>query len=153
MTLSNAMNFGAVDLWHSAEQHGFFFGFQDAIIDRYFLQQGNIGRLLNAIHLPDVPHLGIGIDTGTSTLAPDGARLEDISGRSLVMVLDAETFASANKASYRGCGEKTPAVLPCTPLLSLRNVLIQTLAPRRFYLRSGCSPTLPGAHCLTASGA
>lgn len=129
---ANALNFGAVDLWNTAEQHGFFFGFQDAVIDTHFLQQGNIGRLLNAIHLPEAPYLGIGIDNGTATIAPEGTHLEDISGRSVVMVLDSETYASANKAGYHGCGDNAPAVLPCTPLISLRNVLLHTLAPGGF---------------------
>jgi cyanophycinase-like exopeptidase len=128
----NALNFGAVELWNSAEQHGFFFGFQSAVIDSHFLQEGNLGRLLNAIHLPEAPHLGIGVDTGTSMSSPNGDLIIDVAGRTLVMVLDAETYTSADGVHYRGCGETAAAVLPCTPWISLRNVLVQTLAPGGF---------------------
>ena len=128
----NALNFGAVDVWNTAEQHGFFFGIQDAILDTHYLQDGNLGRLLNAIHLPDAPNLGIGVDAGTSVYAEEGTRLKQSLGRSLTMVMDAETYASADLAAYRGCGETSPAVLPCTPLVSLRNVLVHTIPPGNF---------------------
>jgi len=128
----HALNFHAVELWNSAEHHGLFIGFQNAIVDTSYFQQGNIGRLLNAIHLPDGPHVGIGIDTGTTVFAPDGNSLDAVFGRSAVMVLDAETYQSAARARYRGCGEVNAAVLPCTPLISMRNVLVHLLAPGEF---------------------
>jgi cyanophycinase-like exopeptidase len=131
-TASNALNFNAVDVWADAEQHGLLFGIQNAIIDTDFYASGNIGRLLNAISLPGDPHLGIGIDSGTSVDSPDGQILENITGRSGIMILDAKTYHSAQGAQYKGCGDLGVAVLPCTPLLSLRNVLIHLLAPGEY---------------------
>jgi cyanophycinase-like exopeptidase len=129
---SNALNFDAVDVWADAEQHGLLFGIPHAIIDTDFYTGGNIGRLLNAISLPGDPHLGIGIDSGTSVDSPDGQVLENIAGRSGIMLLDAQTYHSAEGARYHGCGDRGVAVLPCTPLISLRNVLVHLLAPGDF---------------------
>jgi cyanophycinase-like exopeptidase len=129
---SNALNFDAVDVWANAEQHGLLFGIQHAIIDTDYFAGGNIGRLLNAISLPGDPHLGIGIDSGTSVDSPDGQILENIAGRSGIMLLDAQTYQSAEGVRYQGCGNTGVAVLPCTPLISLRNVLVHLLAPGNF---------------------
>jgi len=129
---ANALNFNAVDVWANAEQHGLLFGIQNAMIDTDFHQSGYAGRLLNAISLAGDPQVGIGIDNGTSVDSPDGQTLENVSGSSGIMILDAETYHAAQGARYRGCGNVGVAVLPCTPLLSLRNVLVHLLAPGDF---------------------
>lgn len=124
----NALNFGAVDLWNSAEKHGLPFGIRSAIFDQHFFQRGRVGRLLNAITSPSGPHLGVGIDGYTGLLVRDESRLEGVFGLYTVAVLDGETYRASHNVEYVGCGEGDP-VLPCTPLLSLRNVLVNLLAP------------------------
>lgn len=124
----NALNFGAADLWNNSEKHGLPFGIRSAIVDQHFFQRGRVARLLNAIGDPTAPHVGIGIDGSTGVLAPAGARLEGVFGLYTVAVLDGETYQSAAGMSYHGCGEGDP-VLPCTPLISMRNVLVHLLAP------------------------
>jgi cyanophycinase len=120
---SNSLNFGAVDVWNTAQKHGLPFGIQDAIIDQHFYQRGRVGRLLNAISLPNSPHVGIGVDAYTGVHAPNGERLEQVFGLYTVTILDAETYHSANAAQYHG-----PAYT-----LSLRNVLVHLLSPGDFY--------------------
>jgi len=116
---SNTLDFGAVELWNSPNEHGLSFGFQDAVADPYFYQQNHIGRLLNAISLPEAPHLGIGIDANTGVRSPNGERLEGVFGQSNVTILDEETYHAAENVQYLG-----PSYT-----LSLRNVLIHLLAP------------------------
>lgn len=128
----NALNFNSVTVHGDAEQHGLLFGFQDSIVDSHFFEDGNVGRLLNAIHKPGYPHLGIGIDGGTGFNAPEGQFILNVFGRSGVMVLDAETYHSANISRYIGCGDSEAVILPCTPLLSSRNIIVSLLAPGDF---------------------
>lgn len=116
---SNALDFGAVDLWHSAEKHGFLFGLQDAIIDQNFYQGGHFGRLLNAISLPEAPQVGIGLDALTGVRVQDGKKLQDVFGPSVVTVLDAHTYHAAEGVQYRGPGNT----------ISLRNVIVNLIAP------------------------
>jgi cyanophycinase-like exopeptidase len=125
----NALNFNAVSIFGDAEQHGLLFGFQHSIIDSNFYEDGNIGRLLNAIHTPGYPHLGIGVDAGSGFYAPDGQQITNVFGRTGTMLLDAETYHAAQGSRYLGCGDTGTAILPCTPILSTRNVLVGLLAP------------------------
>jgi cyanophycinase-like exopeptidase len=127
-TAANALNFGAADLWNTSEKHGVSFGIRTAIIDQHIFERGQLGRLLNAITAPYAPHLGVGIDGFTGVLVPGGKRLEDVFGLYTVAVLDAETYQASANVRFPGCGEGD-RVLPCTPLLSLRNVLVHLLAP------------------------
>jgi cyanophycinase-like exopeptidase len=129
---SSALHFNAVDVWGSAEQHGLLFGIQDAIVDTAFFQYGNVGRLLNAISIPGIPHIGIGIDSGSGVSAPLGDHLEGVYGRTGVMILDSATYHSYESVNYLGCGDTGVVILPCTPILSLRNVLVHMLAPGDF---------------------
>ncbi len=128
----NALHFNSVTIQGDAEKHGLLFGFQHSILDSSFYEDGNLGRLISAIHQPGNPHLGIGIDTGTGFYAPDGQLIKDIFGRTSVMVLDSETYHAANSSRYIGCGDTGTAILPCTPILSTRNVLVNLLAPGEF---------------------
>lgn len=128
---ANALNFGAVDLWNSAEKHGLPFGLRTAILDQHIFQRGRVGRLLNAITDPASPHVGVGVDGYTGVLVPAGERLEGVFGLYTVAIFDGETYQASRNVSYRGCGESRP-VLPCTPLLSLRNILVHLLAPGAF---------------------
>jgi cyanophycinase len=118
---ANALDFGAPDVWIAPARRGLPFGAQSAIIDQHFYPHNNPGRLLNAITLPDVPHIGVGIDADTGLNVYDGARLQDVFGLYTVTILDAETYHAAEAVQYRGPHNT----------LSLRNVLVQLLAPGR----------------------
>lgn len=115
----NSLDFGAADMWNSPDRRGLPFGVQDAILDQHFFQRGRVGRLLNAIALPGVPHVGIGVDAYTGVRVVDGTRLEGVFGLYTVAVLDAETYHASDAVRYAG-----PA-----NTLGLRNVLVHLLAP------------------------
>lgn len=118
---SNALDFGAPEVWAAPDKRGLPFGVTAAIVDQHFHQRSRLGRLLNAISLPGVPHVGVGIDAYTGINVYDGTRLQDVFGLYTVTILDAETYHAADAVQYRG-----PA-----NTLSLRNVLVQLLAPGR----------------------
>jgi cyanophycinase len=115
---ANSLDFGAADVWNTPERRGLPFGVQNAILDQHFFQRGRLGRLLNAIALPGVPHVGVGVDayTGVSVV---GDRLEGVFGLYDVAVLDAETYHAADGVRYVGPRST----------VSLRNVLVHLLAP------------------------
>ena len=125
---SSALNEGALDIWNTPEKHGIELGFQNAILAPKFFETGQVGWLLSAIAQPEAPHLGIGVDGATGARIRDSLYLESIFGRYTVTVLDAETYQSAEGARYQAC---TPPG-ECQPVLSLRNVLVQVLAPGDF---------------------
>lgn len=114
-----ALNFGSADVWNDAEKHGLLFGTQDAIIDQNFFIENRIGRLLNAITLPNSPRVGIGIDANAGLNIINGTQLEAIFGNNPITILDTETYHAAQTIRYNG-----PA-----NTLSLRNVLIHLIAP------------------------
>jgi cyanophycinase-like exopeptidase len=99
---SNSLDFGAVDIWNTSSRQGLPFGIQGAILDQHFFQRGRMGRLLNAITLQDVPHIGIGIDASTGAHIVDGVRVENVFGLYTVAILDAETYHAANAIQYHG---------------------------------------------------
>ncbi len=115
----NALQFGAVDVWNSAEKHGLPFAIHTAVLEGQFYQRGRFGRLLNAISLPDSPHVGIGIDAYTGAYVLDSRLLENVFGRYTVTVLDAETYHAAEAVRYVGPYH----------IISLRNVLVHLLSP------------------------
>ena len=116
---ATSLNFGAADVWLPPARHGLPFGIPNAILDQHFYQRGRLGRLLNAISLPEAPHLGIGIDAYTGVHAPEGARLENVFGLYTVTILDAQTYHAADAVRYSGPQHT----------LSLRNVLLHLLSP------------------------
>ena len=120
-TAANALNFGAAEIWNTATKRGLSLGVKDALIDQHFYQHNRLGLLLNALARPDVPHIGIGIDAYTGLNIYDGTRLQDVFGLYTVTVLDAQTYHAADAVQYQGL----------TNTLSLRNVLVQMLAPGR----------------------
>lgn len=121
-TTGNSLDFGAIDVWNTSERHGLVFGLQGVILETQFYQLGRFGRLLNALSLPDSPHIGIGVDTYTGFLSPQGNRLENLFGLYNVTVLDARTYNSAYGVQYRG---------PMNTL-SMRNVLVHVIPPGNF---------------------
>ncbi len=116
---SNALDWGAAEVWATDERHGLSFGLDNAIVDQHFFQRGRIGRLLNAIAQPGVPHVGIGVDAYTGIRVDEGRYLQGAFGLYTVAVLDAETYHAAEGVRYRGPRNT----------LSLRNVLVHLLAP------------------------
>ena len=118
---ANALNFGAPEVWNIPAKRGLPFGVKDAILEQHFYQHNLTGRLLNALTLPGVPHVGVGLDAYTGLDVYDGTRLQDVFGLYTVTILDAETYHSAEAVQYRGPDNT----------LSLRNVLVQLLAPGR----------------------
>jgi len=116
---TNALDFGAAEVWASEEQRGLRFGLADAIVDQHFQQRGRLGRLLNAIAQPGVPHVGLGVDAYTGVRVDAGRYVRDVFGLYTVTVLDAETYHAADGVRYRGPRHT----------LSLRNVLMHVLPP------------------------
>jgi cyanophycinase len=120
--ISDSLSFGAPDVWNTPERRGLSFGIQDAILDQHFFQRGRLGRLLNAIALPDIAHVGVGIDAYTGVQVLNGESLENVFGLYTVAILDAETYHGANAVQYVGARNT----------LSLRNILVHLLAPGNF---------------------
>ena len=118
----SALHFGAANLWNTPDRRGLSFGIRNAVLDQHFFQRGWVGRLLNAIALPDAPHVGVGIDASTGVHAPNGERLENVFGLYTVAVLHAETYHSADAVGYVGNDH----------ILSLRNILVHLLSPGDF---------------------
>jgi cyanophycinase len=119
---NNALQFGASDVWHTPEQHGLLFAIKNAILDQHFFQRNRLGRLLNAIALPNVPHVGIGVDAYTGVNVYDETRLQDVFGLYTTTILDAATYHAADAVEYSSSDN----------LLRLRNVLVQLLSPGKF---------------------
>lgn len=117
--VEQSMDFGSVDIWNTAEHGGLPMGIQLAVIDQHFFQRGRFPRLLNSISLPDVPHIGIGIDAYTGTSIRNHRYIENIFGRTAVAILDGETYHAANGVQYFGDNN----------IVSLRNVLFHLLPP------------------------
>ena len=119
---SDALNFGTVEVWDTAEQHGLLFGIKEAMIEDSFFQDGKLGWLLNAISLPNIPNVGIGFDENTGAMIPSGDKIENVFGQNSITILDAETYHSADAVQYSGADN----------VISLRNVLVHTLATGDF---------------------
>jgi cyanophycinase len=119
---ANSLQFGASEVWNTSQEHGLLFSIKTAVLDHQFFQRGRLGRLLNAITLPDTPHVGIGVDAYTGVNVYNETRLQDVFGLYTVTILDADTYHAA------------PAVEYAAPdnLLRLRNVLVQMLSPGDF---------------------
>lgn len=119
---ANALDFGAVNLTTAAPRHGLAFALKNSLLEPHFFQQNRLGYLLNALALPNVPHVGIGLDAYTGASVYDQTRLQDVFGLYTATILDGETYHAADAVQYAGPGHT----------LSLRNVLVQMLAPGKF---------------------
>jgi cyanophycinase-like exopeptidase len=118
----NSMNFGALDLWNNSERHGLVLGLRSAVIDHSVFQQGRLARLLQAVSLPENPHLGIGLDTYTGAQITSDRLLEQVFGLYTITVIDTATYHAADRVQY----------LSSRFTLSLRNVLVHLVAPGDF---------------------
>ena len=119
---SDDLNFGTVGVWDTAEQHGLLFGIKEAMIEDRFFKDGKLAWLLNAISLPNIPNIGVGFDENTGAMIPSGDRIENVFGQNSITILDAETYHSADAVKYSGAEHR----------ISMRNVLVHTLAPGDF---------------------
>lgn len=117
-----ALNFGAADLWSDTIKRGLSFGTKHAIVDQKIFQDGQLGRLLNVIVLPGVPHIGIGVDNSTGVQVRNEEIVEKVFGLYPIAILDAETYHAANITQYSGSEN----------FLSIHNVLIHLLSSGDF---------------------
>jgi cyanophycinase len=120
--IQNSLNFGAADVWVPPTRHGLLFGLQSAMIEQHFYERNRVGRLLNAISLPNVPHIGVGLDSSTGCRIIENTKLERVFGLYTVTILDADTYHAASGVEYIGKNNT----------LSLHNVLVHLLAPGQF---------------------
>jgi cyanophycinase-like exopeptidase len=118
----NALNFGAVVVRTTPPRRGLPFGVTKSLLVSRFFQQNRVGYLLNALALLAAPHVGLGVDAYTGVSVYDETRIQDVFGLYTVAILDGETYHAADAVQYGG-----PA-----HTLSLRNVLVQLLAPGKF---------------------
>jgi len=120
--IKDSLRVGAVRYWNTEEKHGFSFGIQNAVLDQHFFQRARMGRLLNVITQPGMPHLGVGVDAYTGVVS-DHEVLRDVFGLYTVAVLDAETYHSADAVRYVTLEANRP------PIISIRNVVVNLLSP------------------------
>jgi cyanophycinase len=123
------LNEGAVDIWNGEDadfngetvpRRGLDFGPTNVVLEQHFWERARLARLLNTIVQPDVPHLGVGVDSFTGGLVLNNATFGSVFGVYGAAVFDAETLGAAESASYVG------------GVLSVRNVLVHVLAPGEF---------------------
>jgi cyanophycinase len=118
----NGLVRGAVDLWNSDTRRGLPFGIKNAILEQHFWELSRLPRLLNAISQPDVPHVGLALDSYTGARIVNGTQFQGVFGTYTAAIFDAESYGAAAKARYTGDSK----------ILSLRNVLIHLFAPGDF---------------------
>lgn len=116
---SEVFEFQAVEIGLSQNQRGLPLGLPDLVLEQMPLSSGNLGKLLSALTSDQGPTLGLGLELESGAVIQDNSLLKDSFGRSLVVVLDSQTYQAAAGVQYNG--------QPYT--LSLRNVLFHTLAP------------------------
>jgi cyanophycinase-like exopeptidase len=122
---SDGLNFGAVEVWHSAEQHGLTFGNKQALIDNAVLEKNHFARLLNAVLTPDTPNIGIGVENNSGVNIISDSILNLPFGAGPVTIIDAETYQATENIAYEDCAG-SPV---CFPHFSARNILLHQLAP------------------------
>ncbi len=122
---SDGLNFGAVEVWHSAEQHGLTIGNKEALIDNAVLEENHFARLLNAVLTPDTPNIGIGVENNSGVNIISDSILTLPFGAGPVTIIDAETYQATENIAYEDCAG-SPS---CFPHFSARNILLHQLAP------------------------
>ncbi len=116
----SGLNKDSVDLWNSAEKRGLSFGISSVILEQHFWERARISRLLNTLVQPDVPQVGVGIDTYTAAIITNETNLGNVFGLYEAAILDAETYGAAKNASFKN------------DILDIHNVLFHQLAPGDF---------------------
>ena len=117
------LNFGAVQIWNSDDQHGLGLLGDNQVIDNNIFFDNNITRLINSISRPGTPNLGIGADARSGFSLVDNTIIQDIFGQYSVLIFDAGTYHAAESVKYVGPFHK----------LSLRNIIVHLLAPGEGY--------------------
>lgn len=118
----NSLQFGTVEMWMPPERGGLSLGVNNAVLDHEIFQGNHLGRLINAIALPDAPHIGIGVDGFSGVHIRNGERIDSAFGLYTTTILDAQTYHSADAVSYSGSDY----------ILSLRNIVVHLLSPGNF---------------------
>ena len=125
----NALREGAVDLWNGEDgmvgeetvpRRGLDFGAQSVVLEQHFWERARFARLLNAVVQPDVPHVGIGVDSLTGGLLENDQTFGSMFGIYGGAVIDAQSLGAVETASFE------------SGVLSVRNVLVHVLAPGDF---------------------
>ncbi len=116
----NGLELGSIDLAYSVTgrtSRGLRFGLDTAILDQHVLERGRILRLLQAVEQSPVPKVGAGLEKQTGSLIRNDQILEGVKGLASALVLDLETYQSADHAQYTGSRRS----------LAIRNVAMHLL--------------------------
>jgi cyanophycinase-like exopeptidase len=116
----NGFNAGAVEVWNSDEERGLSFGSTRTVLEQHFWERARLARFLNALTREDVPPIGIGVDSFTGGLLHSDSTLDGVFGLYTAVVLDVETLGARGTANFD------------SGVLSIRDVLVHTLAPGAF---------------------
>ncbi len=101
----NGLELGSLDLAYGVTgrtSRGLRFGLSTAILDQDLYQQGRLLRLLQAVEQSPVPKLGLGVDNQTGIKIINERWVEGTMGLTSAIIVDLETFQSANQAQYQG---------------------------------------------------
>lgn len=121
---ADGLEFGAVDVWYgdmAGSQRGLSFGLNTAVIEQHVLERGRLCRLLQAAQrLPTgTPHIGLGVDWGTTAEIDDQQLIPAITGAYASVVVDEESYNAAETAVYTGTAQ----------WLSIHNTALHVLPP------------------------
>ena len=118
----NGLHEGAVEVWNADLERGLSFASKNVLLEQHFWERARISRTLNALTIDGTPHIAIGVDSFTGGHLVDDTTFGQIFGLYSALVLDAETFASAENAIF---GELSGT-------LSIRDVVFHLLAEGDF---------------------
>ncbi len=118
----NGLHEGAVEVWNADLERGLSFASKNVLLEQHFWERARISRTLNALTIDGTPHIAIGVDSFTGGHLVDDTTFGQIFGLYSALVLDAETFASAENALF---GELSGT-------LSIRDVVFHLLAEGDF---------------------
>lgn len=110
---------GSVDIWNTDDRRGLDFGVESVVLEQHFWERSRLPRLLNALVQPDMPPVGIGVDSLTGGLMQNDQVFSDVFGRYGVAVVDVATYGADATANYENPNGT----------LSIRNVLFHSLMP------------------------
>jgi len=121
----NGFHEGAVLVWNGEEERGLSFGATEVVLEQHFWERARFARFLNALARADVPPVGIGVDTYTGGYLVNGTAFGGVFGLYGAVVFDVESLAARESAKPVPAGDDNN-------VLSIRNVLLHTLAPGDF---------------------
>lgn len=121
----NGFNEGAVLIWNDNVERGLSFGATQVVLEQHFWERARFARFLNALARVDLPPVGIGVDTYTGGYLVNGTEFGGVFGLYGAVVLDVESLAARESVKPMPVGDDNN-------VLSIRNVLMHTLAPGDF---------------------